>query len=58
MKIEVWIRTNKIGSNCDASFEIDDAEWESMTEEEREDMCKDAAFSYLEWGWEAEERKS
>ena len=51
MVIKVWIRTDMQGSLCEDSFQIDDDVWKKMPDEEKEDMCKDVAFNYLEWGW-------
>jgi catalase len=52
VKIRVHISTNKVGSECEDYFEVERDVWESMTEEEKEEICQQAAFNYLEWGWE------
>ena len=51
MVIKFWIQTDRQGSLCEDSFQIDDEEWGNLSEEEKEEMCRDAAFNYLEWGW-------
>lgn len=54
-RIRYWIATNINGSKCEDVLEIDDADWENMTEDAREEMMQDAAFQYLDWGWEVQE---
>jgi hypothetical protein len=51
VKIRVYISTNRVGSECSDEIEFDREEWESMSEDEREDACRDAAFNWMEWGW-------
>lgn len=51
VKITVFIQTNKVGSRCKATIEFDREEWDSMTDEEKEDACRDVAFNMGEWGW-------
>lgn len=52
MKIKVYIKTNRYGSTCEETLEIDDAEWDEMTDEGREAVARDAAFEMMEWGYE------
>jgi len=52
VKIKVWISTNKVGSECSDVVEFDREEWESMSDKDKEDVLQDAAFNYMEWGWE------
>lgn len=51
VKVTVFIRTNNVGSMCEDVIEFDRDEWESMTEEEREEVCRNTAFNMGEWGW-------
>jgi hypothetical protein len=51
IKITVYVETNKVGSRCEDEIEFDCDEWESMTEAEQDEACRDAAFNMLEWGW-------
>lgn len=32
-------------------FNISDAEWDSMTEEQREDVMRDVAWDRMDWGY-------
>ncbi len=48
MRIKYWISTSKTGSECGGEFEIED----DATEREIEEAAKDAAFEYLDWGYE------
>lgn len=55
VKVKVWVHTNKIGSECHDIVEFDREEWESMTDDEKDDICKDAAFNNMDWGWKVTE---
>lgn len=50
--IRVYARTSKIGSDSSTELEFDREEWESMSEEEREDSAREAMFELIEWGFE------
>lgn len=52
MNITVWAKTNKVGSESETSFEIDKEEWDNMSEEDREDLCREHLENIIEWGWE------
>jgi hypothetical protein len=52
--VRVYVRTNKIGSECDTELEFDRDEWEAMSEQEREDACRDAVWNMAEWNYEVE----
>jgi hypothetical protein len=52
VKIRVYISTNKVGSECSDIVEFERDAWEAMSDEQKEDALQDAAFNYLEWGWE------
>jgi hypothetical protein len=54
MTVYVSIRTNNVGSECETEFEIDEQEWNSMTSDEREEMCKGYAFDMMEWNFKTE----
>lgn len=41
------IRTDKIGSECEFEFEVED----SATPEEIEQEAREAAFNYVEWSY-------
>lgn len=44
-----FIETNKVGSKCEFDFEAD----ESSTDEEIEELARDAAFNLINWNyWE------
>lgn len=49
--VEVFIQTNKIGSKCTDTIEFDREEWDAMSEEKRDEACRDVAFNMGEWGW-------
>jgi hypothetical protein len=52
MKVKYWIRTDKQQSECHDVLEVDDGEWGSMSNTERENLMKEAAFNHLEWGFQ------
>jgi hypothetical protein len=52
MKIKYWVQTDKVESTYEDIEEIDDAEWEAMTEFEKECYMKDLALDHMEWGFE------
>lgn len=45
--IKIYIKTSKVGSQCDDTMEVED----DATDDEIEEMAKDAAFNMMEWGW-------
>lgn len=47
-----YIATNKVGSQCEFEIEVED----DATDEEIEDMAKDAAFNCIEWSYEVKEQ--
>ena len=52
LKIKTWLDS---GANCQSAykveFEIDESEWNAMSEEERDDYAKDYAWDRMDWGW-------
>ncbi|HBG7056104.1 TPA: hypothetical protein KQ981_003004 [Clostridioides difficile] len=56
MKINVHVKTNKIGSDCELEFEIDDDDLKDISDEEREDYIDKIAWDYvfenfIDWNW-------
>jgi len=55
MKFRVYARTNKVGSECEDEFEVDDSELEGMTDAEIEahveSIAQDVAFNSIDWGF-------
>jgi hypothetical protein len=56
MKTLVHAQTNKIGSRCEETVEIDDEDLEGLEGYERElaidDIAREVMFGLIEWGWE------
>ncbi len=50
--IETWLDS---GANSQSAykneFEIDKAEWDAMTEDEKDEYAKDVAWDRMDWGW-------
>lgn len=56
MKINIYVKTNKIGSECEYELEIDDDDLKDMSEEEREEYINKIALDYaleslIDWNW-------
>ncbi len=56
MKINVCVKTNKVGSDCELELEIDDDDLKDMSDEEREDYIDKIAWEYameslIDWYW-------
>lgn len=51
VKIRVSISTNNVGSECVDEVEFDRAVWESMSDEEKDEECREIAFNNIEWHW-------
>ena len=54
MRIRIKVSTNKVGSECYDEFDIDDAEWNEMTEQEQADFCLEALWNsgMVDWTYE------
>lgn len=46
-KITGWIATNKVGSECEFEFEVED----DATPEEIEEQARDSAFDLIDWSY-------
>jgi hypothetical protein len=59
MKIKVWAKTNNLGSKVETEIEIDESEFEDMSDFEREqyieDSARDAMFNLISWDYEVVE---
>ncbi|EGT3945307.1 TPA: hypothetical protein KOR49_002200 [Clostridioides difficile] len=56
MKINICVKTNKVGSECEYELEIDDDDLKDMSEEEREEYINKIALDYaleslIDWNW-------
>ncbi len=50
--IEVWLDSGaNIHSKRKSSFEIDSNEWESMTEDQKDEYAREVAWDRMDWGW-------
>lgn len=52
IKVRVTAHTNKVGSDCLDELEFERKEWNAMSDEQKEEACRDAAFQMMEWYWE------
>jgi len=55
--IEIYARTNRVGSKDTADIEIDREEWEAMSDSEKEERMfqKMVDNNLFEWGWNEKE---
>jgi hypothetical protein len=52
IKIKAWLDSGANIHSCyRTEFEIDKAEWDAMSEEEKEEEAKDHAWGRMDWGW-------
>ncbi|ENY8552387.1 TPA: hypothetical protein KNP26_003092 [Clostridioides difficile] len=56
MKINVYVKTNRVGSSCELELEIDDDDLKDMSDKEREDYIDKIAWDYafenlIDWDW-------
>jgi len=51
VKILVSVRTDKVGSECQDTVEFERADWEVMSQEEREDALREVVWNMAEWNW-------
>lgn len=54
VKIKVSISTQKVGSECVYEIEVEREAWDAMSDEEKDEVCREAAFSMMEWYWSEE----
>ena len=56
--IKTWLDSGaNIHSSYKTEFEIDEDDWNSMSEEEKEECAKEYAWNRMDWGWEVKEKK-
>ena len=59
LTIKVWMDN---GANHQSTyrteFEIDEARWVAMTDEQKDDYARDYAWDRMEWGWSLEEKNT
>jgi hypothetical protein len=57
--IEAWLDS---GANEESTywveFEVDEAEWSAMSEEERDEYAKEYAWGRMDWGWTVKEKST
>ena len=53
MKVEITVRTDKVGSNMERIIKIDDDEWNDMDDQERDEHALGIVLqNMIEWGYE------
>lgn len=53
IKIELYARTNRLGSKDTANIEVDREDWESWDQQTKDEMMFEALNEHglFEWGW-------
>ncbi|HBF8123528.1 TPA: hypothetical protein KOY70_003283 [Clostridioides difficile] len=56
MKINVYVKTNRVGSGCELELEIDDDDLKDMSDKKREYYIDKIAWDYafenlIDWDW-------
>ena len=51
VEVEVWCSIGLAGCEIVEPILVPREEWESMSEKDKEEYCKDVAFESFEWGW-------
>lgn len=56
MEVNVWAKTNKVGSISENVIEIDDDDLKDMSNEEKDDYIDEITWDYvrenlIDWGW-------
>ena len=55
MKIEVSVETNKVRSKCTAEFEVEDDDWNTMSDDEKDELCREHMFAMIDWDYQIKE---
>jgi len=56
--IKTWLDSGANAHSCfEDEFDIDEAEWNAMTEEERDEYAKEIAWDRMDWGWVVKEQE-
>lgn len=50
--IRCWLDSCIQGCDIEEEIEVDRAEWESMSADERDQTAREAVFDRISWGWE------
>ena len=50
--IKAWLDSGANHQSAyEVEFEIDELEWNAMSEDERDEYAKDYAWERMDWGW-------
>jgi hypothetical protein len=55
IKVRIHARTWKLDSHDERIVEVDADEWADMSQEERNEFCREELFNVIEWGWDTPE---
>lgn len=51
VKVEITVKTNKIGSKASRTIDFDKEVWEEMTHDDKEEVCRETMQEMIEWDW-------
>lgn len=54
VKIEMYARTDVVGSKVKRTIDVDKEQWDQYSETEKEEYMRDEFFNsaMIDWGWE------
>lgn len=52
IEISITVSTDKVGSECKDSLIVDREDWENMSDDEKDEECKETAFQMIDWSYE------
>jgi hypothetical protein len=55
--INVWVKTDYVGSEDEATFEIEREDWEALDERGKEEACLDVVLFMVDWGYKVEDNE-
>ena len=59
IKIKAWLDSGANIHSCrETEFEIDEGEWNRMSEEEKDGYAKEIAWDRMDWGWVVKEENT
>jgi hypothetical protein len=50
--VRVWVATRKVGSECDTVIDFEKEDWEGMSDNEKDEACKETMWEMCDWGYD------
>lgn len=52
VRVRFYVSVGLVGCKREGFVEFDADEWNGWTDEQREEACRECAFSFVDWGYE------